>query len=117
MKTTTTETPTKEKMMAAAQELMLSKGFVATTVDEICEASGVTKGSFFHYFKNKEDLGLQLIDRFSKGAGQMMEEALSELGADPLERVYGYIDFFIKMSRNPEMKGCLVVLFPHIGQR
>ena len=45
------------RLLDAAQELMLAKGYVATTVDEICTAAGVTKGSFFHYFRNKEEFG------------------------------------------------------------
>ena len=48
MRTAQAQSPTKEKLLDAAQQLMLSKGFPATTVEEICEAAGFTKGSFFH---------------------------------------------------------------------
>ncbi|MBI3353045.1 MAG: TetR/AcrR family transcriptional regulator [Nitrospirae bacterium] len=41
---------TKEKILEAAKQLMLKQGFPATTVDEICDASGFTKGSFFSLF-------------------------------------------------------------------
>jgi len=41
---------TKEKLFEAAQALILGKGFAGTTVDDICKASKLTKGSFFHYF-------------------------------------------------------------------
>ena len=40
----------KEKILDSAQCLMLDKGYVATSVDAICEKAGVTKGSFFYYF-------------------------------------------------------------------
>src|SRR5689334_24216214 len=64
MRTAQTYTPTKEKLLDAAQQLMLSKGFPATTVDEICDTAGFTKGSFFHYFESKEQLGKEVLNRF-----------------------------------------------------
>ena len=69
MRTAQTHSPTKEKLLEAAQQLMLAKGFPATTVDEICEAAGFTKGSFFHYFESKEHLGKEVLDRFYQKNG------------------------------------------------
>lgn len=102
---------TKERLLDVSQKLMISKGFVATSVDEICEEAGVTKGSFFHYFKSKEDLGKQLLPRFSSKMRQAMEEASCCQGEDPLERVYAYLDCAIAMSKDPALKGCLVGTF------
>ncbi len=101
--------PTQERLLDAAQQLMLAKGFVATTVDEICEAAGVTKGSFFHYFKSKEDLGKVVLERFCQVRLQLMQESPSQKKKDPLERVYGWVDFAIEMSKSPMAKnGCLL---------
>ncbi len=101
--------PTREKLLDSAQQLMLAKGFVATTVDEICEAAGVTKGSFFHYFKSKEDLGKSVLDRFCHVRLKLMQESPSQKKKDPLERVYGWVDFAIEMSKSPMAKnGCLL---------
>ena len=52
---------TKNKLLDASMELMRRQGFHATTVDDICAAAGVTKGGFFHYFKNKEDIAKATI--------------------------------------------------------
>lgn len=99
----------KERLLDAAQELMLAKGFVATTVDEICAASGLTKGSFFHYFKSKEDLGQAVLDRFCDARLALMQQGPFSKKRDPLERVYGWIDFAIEMSKSPlAEKGCLL---------
>ena len=49
---------TRGKLLDAALTVIRTKGYTATTVDDICVAAGVTKGSFFHYFKSKEDLAL-----------------------------------------------------------
>ena len=42
----------KTKLLGAAFDLIRSKGYAASTVDDICHAAGVTKGSFFHHFKS-----------------------------------------------------------------
>ena len=48
---------TRQKLMQSATELIRRKGYIATTIDDICQHSGVTKGAFFHHFKTKEELG------------------------------------------------------------
>ncbi len=63
--------PRSERTRAAirdsANELFLGKGVDETTVDEICERAGVSKGTFYLYFHRKEDLlleyGLQRLRR------------------------------------------------------
>ncbi len=47
---------TREKIVAAAMELFAKKGFDRTTVDEIVARAGVAKGTFYLYFKSKDDL-------------------------------------------------------------
>ncbi len=109
MEMTGREFSTQEKLLAAAQKLVLKKGFVATTVDEICEEAGLTKGSFFHYFQSKEDLGEAVIDFFCEGQKRMIEMAPFKRKKDPLERVLGLIDFFIEVMNNPHIpKSCVV---------
>ena len=109
MRTAQAHSPTKEKLLDAAQQLMLAKGFPATTVDEICEAAGFTKGSFFHYFESKEHLGKEVLDRFYGSLQQRIQQGSFRKKSDPLQRVYGYVDRFIEMSRNPELPSdCLL---------
>src|SRR5438445_9036880 len=90
---------TKQKLLDAAQELMLAKGFTATSVDEICDTASLTKGSFFHYFESKEHLGRAVVEHFYAWRRQMFEQAPFHQIKDPLERVFGRIDFFIDMAR------------------
>ena len=57
-----TELPeTKRKLVDAGVNLMRSRGFNATTVDDVCAAAGVTKGGFFHYFKSKDNLAAAAV--------------------------------------------------------
>lgn len=107
MRTALEHSPTKDKLLDAAYDLMLSKGYVATTVDDVCVKADVTKGSFFHYFESKEALAKELLERACQKAKQMKEPFEQE--KDPLKRVFGHVDFFIKMSKDKAVsKGCLL---------
>ena len=111
MRTAQADPSTKERLLNAAQTLMLAKGFSATTVDEICEAAKLTKGSFFHYFQSKDHLGRVLLERFC-AAGQELQAGFCGKEEDPLKRVLGYVEATIKCCRDPAMsKGCLLGAF------
>jgi TetR/AcrR family transcriptional repressor of nem operon len=104
------DSPTRDRLLDAAESLMLSRGFVAATVDGICSAAGLTKGSFFHYFPSKDALGKVLLERFANKQHAAFLQACSSV-EDPLERVYCVVDTAIGGARNPEMKGCLTGTF------
>src|SRR5262245_35657542 len=110
MRTKDPDPATRRRLLDAAQSLMLSKGFVATSVDEICSQASVTKGTFFHYFEGKEDLGKAALDRFASCQEGRFLEACSEI-EDPLERIYCWIACGIRASRDPSSQGCLVGTF------
>src|SRR5258706_8680500 len=110
----TSELPeTKRKLVDAGVKLMRARGFNATSVDEICAAAGVTKGGFFHYFKSKEEIAKAAVQRFSEGKTQDFQEAPFRKLADPLDRVYGWLDFIKESAGGTERltKGCLIGTF------
>ena len=111
MRTAQVNSPTRTRLLDAAQRLMLAKGFAATTVDEICEAAKLTKGSFFHYFESKDELGKTVLERFCANGKQMLE-AVYGGERDPLKRVYRQIEAVAMMSQDPKLgKGCLLGCF------
>ena len=57
-------TQTREKILDTAQALIYQRGFTATTLDRVLDGAGLTKGAFFHHFKNKDDLALALVGGF-----------------------------------------------------
>ncbi len=106
------ESPTKEKLFDAARDLMMAKGFSATAVDEVCEQAGVSKGSFFHYFRSKEDLGFQLLERYTSARAKVVEEKMNACGSeDALERIDAYLDCVLDLAEETGPKGCLVGTF------
>jgi TetR/AcrR family transcriptional repressor of nem operon len=81
------------RILEAAVSLIRTKGYGATTVDDLCEAAGVTKGAFFHHFKSKQDLGVAAARYWSETTSRFFEDAPYHAHPDPLDRVLGYIDF------------------------
>lgn len=83
----------KTRLLDAALRVIRTRGYTGTTVDDICQAAGVTKGSFFHHFKGKEDLAISAADYWGEMTGAFFESAPYHAHSDPLDRVLGYIDF------------------------
>ncbi len=83
----------RSKLLEAALSLIRVKGYSATSVEELCTAAGVTKGAFFHHFKNKDELGVAAANHWSKMTGDLFAQAPYHEPADALERVLAYLDF------------------------
>jgi len=99
----------KIKILDAAQKLMLNKGFIATSIDEICATAGLTKGSFFHYFKNKEHLGKTVLTHYNLNVEELMNKHGFPTIDDPLERIFGFMEFIIAIVKNKTFDAsCLI---------
>jgi TetR/AcrR family transcriptional regulator, transcriptional repressor for nem operon len=81
------------KLLEAALSVIRTKGYAATSVDELCAAAGFTKGAFFHHFKSKEELGVAAADHWSATTGARFADAPYHALAAPLDRVLGYLEF------------------------
>ena len=81
------------KILEAATDVVRTKGYAATTVDDLCAAAGVTKGSFFHHFKSKEEMVLQAVAHWGSWTDGIFAAAPYAAAADPRDRVFGYLDF------------------------
>jgi len=97
-------------LLDAAQRLMLARGFVGTSLDQVCEATGVTKGALLHYFGTKDELGLAALDRFTRKGAQAYAGAPFLALEDPLARLEGYVDHTVALFRHPIESGCLIGL-------
>jgi TetR/AcrR family transcriptional repressor of nem operon len=99
METTESQHESKVGLLDAALHVIRAKGYSATRIEDICEAAGLTKGSFFHHFKSKEDLALAAAGHFAAMADAVFATAPYQSAADPLDRLLGYVDFRIAILR------------------
>jgi TetR/AcrR family transcriptional repressor of nem operon len=93
MPRSTAKTDARTKLLEAALSVIRTKGYSATSVDELCAAAGVTKGAFFHHFKSKDELGVAAADHWSETTGALFADAPYHDHAAPLDRVLGYLEF------------------------
>ncbi|MDP3897558.1 MAG: TetR/AcrR family transcriptional regulator [Mesorhizobium sp.] len=81
------------RLLEAARDTILAKGFAATTVDDVCRAAEVSKGSFFHHFRGKQELGVAVADHWAETTSAFFAAAPYHAPADPLDRVLAYVAF------------------------
>ena len=78
---------TRERILDAAQDAVLAKGFAATSIDEIIAAVNITKSGFFYHFRDKSDLAKALLQRYIDTEIGILDELFDradELHEDPL---------------------------------
>ncbi len=99
----------KDALLTAAVDLIRAQGLHATTVDDLCDAAGVTKGAFFHHFSSKEELAVAAADHWSATTGALFAAAPYHDLDDPADRVFAYLDFRASLiSGAPAEYTCLV---------
>jgi len=91
----------KARLLDAALSVFRAKGYAATHVEDICAAAGLTKGSFFHHFRSKEDLAVQAAAYWSERTGGLFAQAPYHALEDPLDRFLGYLQFRKDLLRGP----------------
>ena len=83
----------KVRLLEAARDTIRAKGFAATSVDDLCQAAAVTKGSFFHHFKSKEELGVAAAEHWADETSAFFAGAPYHAPDNPLDRVLAYVAF------------------------
>lgn len=104
---------TRQRLMDFAEEAVLRKGFAATSIDELVEATGITKSGFFYHFRDKDDLAMQLVARFVERDSELLNglaQRARTLSDDPLQSFLIFLRLFAEMMDDlPNVHpGCLV---------
>jgi AcrR family transcriptional regulator len=84
---------TRRKLIDTAENLLKTNGFNALCVEDITKSAGVAKGTFYVYFKHKEDI----VSEICRGYFKQIENKLSEMtDADLIEKLSVYFDNFMR---------------------
>jgi TetR/AcrR family transcriptional repressor of nem operon len=83
----------KKRLLEATLKVVRTKGYSATRVEDVCAEAGLTKGSFFHHFKSKEDLALAAAEYWRALSIQTFAAAPYHNAADALGRLIAYVGF------------------------
>lgn len=98
----------KEQIVTTSMVLLHSKGFNATSVQDITDAAGVPKGSFYNHFSSKEALGLEVAQRYVDSVATLAA-VLNDAALAPRQRLQQYFDSMIAANAvNDFNYGCML---------
>lgn len=91
---------TRDSILEAATRLMQIRGYHGTAVDDVLRETGIGKGSFYHYFKSKEDLGYAILDGIIRGfLERTLGPCFSDSGVKPLTQIRCFLDRVLETQR------------------
>ena len=104
-----TKRDTKSILLDHGIQLMLEHGYHDTGIQDVLAAAKVPKGSFYHHFRNKEDFGLRVVQRYADAAYRSLDEHLSDERYAPIDRVRRFFaDVFADWDHRSCREGCLL---------
>jgi TetR/AcrR family transcriptional repressor of nem operon len=103
----------RDQLIHSALEVFHTRGFNGCSVQDIVDAAGIPKGSFYNHFESKEALGVEVVRAYTALVGAYVVEAgvteiLSGPGT-PLQRIRAYFEAVIEQNVSCGVgKGCLL---------
>ncbi len=100
---------TRDALLEAGRRIFLERGYNHSGIEAILQGAGVPKGSFYYYFENKEDFGLQVLDRFVDHFTLEIDRHLTDTSLTPLERLRRLTESACERLETQQCRhGCLV---------
>lgn len=101
---------TRDKIFEAAVELLKTDGYDKLTIRKICAKSGTSNGSFYHFFKSKDEL---LAYYYNLSAEQFTKECVSKMeGADLYHQMLICYEWYIRYSADYGVDFCMNFFTP-----
>lgn len=109
-------TKTRERILDAAEGLILDRGLAATSVDDVLKAAETSKGAFFHHFPSKNHLARAIVERYAAGDIAFLEEFMGRAEAesdDPAEQLVAFVRLFEDAAEEmvEQQPSCLYVSY------
>ena len=100
---------TREALLRCGMEVLTEQGFAVTGIDAVLKRVNVPKGSFYHYFDNKEAFGQAVLRRYAEYFARKLDRWLLNEAELPLQRLHNFVeDAKAGMTRHQFRRGCLV---------
>lgn len=98
-----------DEILETGQELLRTQGYNNTGVEEVLKACGIPKGSFYNFFKNKEDFSIQSLDWYGETQYQHVQQILDNNELSPMERLKDFYNSNAKANIEENCaNGCLI---------
>lgn len=101
---------TRQQIIDTAKDIILGKGFAAVGLNEILTTANVPKGSFYHYFKSKEQFGDALLEDYFDHYLAKLDVSLSPQNGSVKARLLNYFQNWLdSQSSDTTHDKCMVV--------
>ncbi|MCK5109094.1 MAG: TetR/AcrR family transcriptional regulator [Methanosarcinales archaeon] len=90
----------RSELIDTAEELFLENGYDETAVSEIVRNAGVAQGTFYHYFRSKDDVLSAITDRWIEEIRAEIEDIASRDGSDAIDKILGVFGFFSSLGKS-----------------
>lgn len=80
----------RNELLDCAQALFFGRGYEKTTINDVIEKAGVSKGAFYYYFSSKEEILEAIADRLARQGAAQVEGILEDPGLDALGRLNAF---------------------------
>jgi AcrR family transcriptional regulator len=84
---------TANRILREAMRIFLEKGYHGTSIDDITQAAGLTKGALYWHFSSKEDLLKRIIEEFEKQFLDGLIHAVNSVQGDLLEKMGKFFSY------------------------
>jgi TetR/AcrR family transcriptional repressor of nem operon len=98
----------RQQLLEKGMAMLLRQGYHHLGIASLLEATDTPKGSFYHYFKSKEDFGLQAIDLYMEEVHRGLDLCLADTNLAPLARVRRFFELSEEKYRTEGYLGCLL---------
>ncbi|MEO9946321.1 TetR/AcrR family transcriptional regulator [Paraglaciecola sp.] len=103
------DSDTRALLIRSGVEVLTESGFASAGIDRILKKVGVPKGSFYHYFKSKEDFGHAVIDNYANYFAAKLDKYLLDESVSPMQRFVNFLnDAKQGMVKFEFKRGCLI---------
>ncbi|MFN0071738.1 MAG: TetR/AcrR family transcriptional regulator [Chloroflexota bacterium] len=96
----------RERLLESARGLIHSSNYGSASVEDLCAAAQVNKGSFYYYFPSKRDLALAVLDAQWERAQANVLEPMFATDVGPLERIDRFFEQVAEHHQRPVVLGC-----------
>lgn len=100
---------TRALLLRSGMEMLTEQGMGATTLDDVLKRTGTPKGSFYHYFENKNAFVAAALDSYAAYFADKLERHFRDTALPPLARLEAFVEAACQgIARHDFQRGCLV---------
>lgn len=101
---------TVRKILDTAERLFIEKGYDRTSLQEIIDETGLSKGAIYHHFTSKDDILYSVCDRIGRRNGEVLSQVRDDPSLNGLEK----LRTMFKVSLQPERQAKMFCMMPYL---